>query len=291
MPLMFLATAHSAGGIGARHRQFLPTLMLMMEVVAVADDTVDRTAMRSGRASFPERFNECSAAPFVGALTALVCERARQCDERAFDLTRRFLVELFSLELWEHHHVYPARAEFEVWLEHRYRQAAIAVQIALDCALALAGKPPLPREVSRAFSSLCQDVDDIVNLVEYRERDGENDDLKMGIVTRPLLFAVRARSTLAGDVETLWAHHRGRARARFDRVDVDRDDARAIEQYVRIRDEIIAHGVPPAIREVLRDLRTCTDETPRELRKVMREMAAAFVDRLRRCELVDVTIR
>ena len=51
---------------------------------------------------------------------------------------------------------------------------------------------------------------------------------------------------------------------------------------------VIGSRVPPAIKEVLRDLRTCTEETPRELRRVMREMAAAFVDRLRRCERVEV---
>ncbi len=282
MPLMFLAMADAAGGIGPRHRHFLPTLMLMMEVVAVADDTVDRTPMRSGRASFPGHFDDCSAAPFVGALTALVCERARQCDERTFDLSRRFLIELFSLELWEHHHVYPTLEGFEEWLRHRYRQAAIAVEIALDAALALSQRPPLPREVSKAFARLCQDVDDIVNLVEYREGLGENDDLKMGIITRPLLFAVHARPALASDVATMWELCRAaRGKPGSDGAE------RAHRLYLAIRKQIIETGVPPAIREVLRDLRTCTDETPRELRKVMREMAAAFVDRLRRCELVD----
>lgn len=281
MPLMFLAMADAAGGIGPRHRQFLPTLMLMMEVVAVADDTVDRTPMRSGRASFPGRFDDCSSAPFVGALTALVCERARQCDEHAFDLSRRFLVELYSLELWEHHHVYPTLDGFGEWLERRYRQAAIAVEIALDAALSLCGKPLLPRSVSRAFASLCQDVDDIVNLVEYRESNGENDDLKMGIITRPLLFAVQARPALAADVMKMWQLHRATRQtpeAGFDEVHT---------RYLAIRSEIMETGVPTAVREVLRDLRTCTDETPRELRRVMREMAAAFVDRLRRCTPVE----
>jgi geranylgeranyl pyrophosphate synthase len=283
MPLMFLAMADAAGGIGPRHRQFLPTLMLMMEAVAVADDTVDRTPMRSGRASFPGRFDDCSSAPFVGALTALVCERARQCDERAFDLSRRFLVELFALELWEHQNVYPSHEGFEEWLRHRYRQAAIAVEIALDAALALSGHALLSREVSRAFASLCQDVDDIVNLVEYREGHGENDDLKMGIITRPLVFAVKARPALAREVASMWELYRAARRE----LHSTEHSSRAQALYLTIRAEIIETGVPPAVREVLRDLRTCTEETPRELRRVMREMAAAFVDRLRRCELVD----
>ncbi|MGZ3461033.1 MAG: hypothetical protein ACXU86_21300, partial [Archangium sp.] len=58
LPLMFLVMAEGSGGIQARHRRFLPIMMLSMEACAISDDTVDRTPMRSGRPSFPMRFGE-----------------------------------------------------------------------------------------------------------------------------------------------------------------------------------------------------------------------------------------
>jgi hypothetical protein len=64
LPLMFLATAEQHGGITERHRAYLPWYMLMMEVCAIIDDTVDRTPLRSGRDSFPERYSDAAAAAF-----------------------------------------------------------------------------------------------------------------------------------------------------------------------------------------------------------------------------------
>src|SRR5687767_11651478 len=71
IPLMFLSAAEASGGITPRHSDALPSLLLSMEVTAIADDTVDRTPMRSGRMSFPRRFGEASATPFTGALLML----------------------------------------------------------------------------------------------------------------------------------------------------------------------------------------------------------------------------
>jgi geranylgeranyl pyrophosphate synthase len=285
LPLLFLASADTTGGITMEHRRYLPVLMLAMEIVAIADDTVDRTPVRSGRPTFPARFGEGSSTPFAGALLAMVAERARRIDARIFDITMRFFVDLFANELWERQNLYPPPETFERWLDHRYRQSAAGAAFALNTALILNDRAPLPEEATERFGYVFQDVDDLVNLLEHRDAAGENDDIVMGMVTMPLLHALRCRPALVADLQALWEASRALGRASL--ADQPRErallDARGAEQYAPIRDAIITLGVPAVVERVLANASACVAASPPPLRGIMHEMTSTFADRLRRC--------
>ncbi|HEX8441602.1 hypothetical protein, partial [Archangium sp.] len=156
LPLMFLATAEASGGIQAKHRSFLPFMMLSMEAIAISDDTVDRTPMRSGRLSFPIHFSEASATPFVSTLGSLVAREAARIDPRLLDTTMNFFVELYACQLWERHHSYPTEDMFAQWLDNRYYQSVLGASIGLDTALLLNGHETMPMSVLEPFGRIFQ---------------------------------------------------------------------------------------------------------------------------------------
>lgn len=289
LPFMFLGTADAAGGIGPLHLEYLPGIMLTAEMLAVADDTVDRTPYRSDRPSFPMRFGDASALPFVGYLVTDSLARSRR-HPAVFDAIVRCYTEFFGLELWERQHTYPPPALLEVWLGNRYMQTIVVTEFILDSALLLSGRGRWPRPVIEAFSRIQQNVDDIVNIVELRDSDGENDDLQAGVVTRPLLLALAACPGLADDVEALWAQHRPLARAELSIAELHAQRGRlgraTLPLYRRIRAQIVHHGIAGTAREVLRDYHAAVQGSPPELRTFMRECAGTFVRRLRRCREV-----
>jgi hypothetical protein len=290
VPLMFLAAAEASGGISQRHIDALPSMLLSMEVTAIADDTVDRTPMRSGRMSFPRRFGDASATPFTGALLMLMAERAGNCPAEFVNATVRYGIELFSMFLWERQNTYPEQALFERWLEHRYAETRVATQYAIDSSFALNGRAPLPLAAVENFSYIFQDVDDIVGLLERRDQQGENDDLQMGIITRPLLLTLARRPELAGSVEQLWAHYRPLLQSSL--IEFQQRHAEVAERtrqlHDRIREAMLEIGVPETVRRMVGDVRRCVQETPAPVRPFVRELALSVVDRLRRCEREDL---
>lgn len=291
LPLMYLATAETAGGITESHVRYLPTIMLMAEFCAVADDTIDRTPKRSSRSTFAARYGDASAVPMGFALSSLVLDRSRD-DPRLFDCALRFIMRFAGLELWERTNLYPKRALYGEWLEHRYLQAHIATGYALDSALVMSTGERWPDGSVATFARIGQDVDDIVNIVEYRDLDGENDDLQCGIVTRPLVLAIRAVPSLAGDVEELWSHYRPLHDLQLSLLDLHArrsETARATSDlYAHVRRTIIEQGVPLAVRECLSEFKASVRETPPLLRPLMRDLTSAFLDRLRRCDYAEL---
>ncbi|PTL78258.1 polyprenyl synthetase family protein [Vitiosangium sp. GDMCC 1.1324] len=291
LPLMFLTTAEASGGIQASHREFLPIFMLSMEACAILDDTVDRTPMRSGRPTFPMRFGEASTTPFVSTLIALVAREAARVDPRLLDATMRLFVELHSLQLWERHHIYPTEDLFERWLENRYRENTVGVAFGLDTALLLNGREPSPLAVQEPFGRIFQDVDDIVNILEDRGSEGENDDVLMGAVTRPLLLALERYPSLRGDLSALWETCRAKAAGtsvrELHRVTVH--SHATLEKLLRpIRQAILEVGVRGTVAQVLSDYRTCVTAAPPEIRPAIQEMTSTWVDRLRRCKGIEL---
>jgi hypothetical protein len=286
LPLMFLATAEASGGIGDAHRRFLPVLMLSMEACAITDDTVDRTPMRSGRPTFAMRFGEASSTPFVTALTALVTSESARIDPRLLDVATRFFVELSSRQLWERHNPYPAEEHFARWLDNRYRESELGVAFGLDPALLLNGREPFPASVPEAFGRMFQDVDDIVNVLEDRGAEGENDDLLMGAVTKPLRLALEAHPSLRANLAELWASCRATANASAAELHREPADSRAAREALArpIREAILDVGVPGTVEHVLADYRQAVASAPPDLRMVVKEMTVTWVDRLKRCK-------
>jgi hypothetical protein len=291
LPLMFLATAEAAGGIQAAHRGFLPVMMLSMEACAISDDTVDRTPMRSGRPTFPMRFGEASTTPFVSTLIALVAQGAARIDPRLLEVSMNFFVELDACQLWERHNLYPTEELFDQWLDNRYRQSVLGARFGIDPALILHGRECTPDAVLEPFGRIFQDVDDIVNIFEDRSSEGENDDLLMGAVTRPLLLALDKYPSLRADLSSLWATCRAKAAGttvrEMHRVSVH--SRKTLQRLSRsIRQAILEVGVSSTVTCVLADYRTCVTSAPPELRPVIQEMACTWVDRLRRCKGVEL---
>ncbi|HEX5747118.1 MAG TPA: TIGR00730 family Rossman fold protein [Archangium sp.] len=286
IPLMFLAAAEASGGITPRHIDALPAMLLSMEVTAIADDTVDRTPMRSGRMSFPRRFGEASATPFTGALLMLMAQHARRCSPEFSDALLQYVLRIFSMFLWERQNTYPEQATFEHWLSQRYAATGVATAFAIDSALALNGRAPLPGTVVDRFSYIFQDVDDVVGLLERRDEQGENDDLQMGIVTRPLLLSIGQRPELGALVEQLWKEYRplhGASLMEFQQQHAEICD-RTRFLHDRLRQAMLEIGVPAAARCMLEDLRVCLEETPAAIRPFLRELTLSIIDRLHRCE-------
>lgn len=286
IPLMFLAAAEASGGITQRHIDALPALLLSMEASAVVDDTVDRTPMRSGRMSFARRFGEGSATPFASVLLMLIIEQARNCPPEFLDATVRYILQLFSLFLWERQNTYPEPAMFDHWLGNRYAASRIAVQYTIDSAFGLNGRPPMPLAAIDHFVYIFQDVDDIVSLLERRDEQGENDDLEMGIVTRPLLLTLARDPQLIQNVDQLWQEYRPLHRVSLLEFQERHAEvaARTKSQHQRLRDAMLEVGVPEAVQCMVSDLRRCVEETPAPVRPFMRELTLSFLDRLRRCE-------
>jgi hypothetical protein len=291
LPFMFLASAEAAGGVTQRHADYVSTILLMCELMAVSDDTVDRTPTRSGRPSFPAHFGDGSALPFAASLVTMTLEASR-AEPKVFAALADYYVEFYGLELWEREHLYPERPLFDAWLENRYGQTVVVTEFMLSSALLFHGRDRWPRAAVAALSRIEQDVDDLVNLVEYRAGDGENDDLQSGVVTRALIVAIAESPALAGEVRELWRRYEpiragepsiGEMSARHARVGRETEAL-----YARVRAGILRHGVPGTVAGILADYRAAVRATPLELRPFMRELAATFVRRLRRLRPVDL---
>ncbi len=197
LPLKFLAIAEQHGGITQRHRDYLPWYVLAMEVVALLDDTVDHTPYRSHRMTYTRRFGECSAAAMAGYLMNITLEQTARTAPEVLPMVVRFFETLCSLEVWELHSRYPNIDDdvLERWLDNRYEMATDVYVHSFNSALRLHGLEELQRDACKHFAALSQGVDDLVGIVEARENIGENDDLKMGIVTFPLVAALRSELT------------------------------------------------------------------------------------------------
>jgi hypothetical protein len=290
LPLMFLATAEASGGIKPTHQAYLPFMMLSMEAIAISDDTIDRTPMRSGRPSFPIHFSEASATPFVSTLVALVARESARIDPRLLDGAMNSIIDLFSCQLWERDHAYPTENQYEQWLDNRYLQSVLGASIGLDTALMLNDRPAMPLSVLEPFGRIFQDVDDIVNIVENRWTEGENDDLLMGAVTKPLLIALDKYPALRADVSALWEVCRATACATVSEVYREPAHSHAILAKLAspVRQAIVEVGVRGTTAQVLSDYRACVAATPPEFRPVIQELTFTWVDRLRRCKGADL---
>jgi len=275
-PLMFLAMAESQGGITARHRSYLPAFLLMVELIGILDDTVDHTPYRSGRLTYWRRFGAPSAAPFSIFLFNAALEQTRREAPELVPIVTRMFQDICAAEVWEHDSRYPAvdPATLATWLARHYDAVPAAIAHSLDSALVLHGRGPLDHVVHARFAELQQDVDDIVNFVEHRERDGENDDLKMGIVTYPLLATVRSSPDAAEALEAFWAPRRITGET------TTGDEA----LYARLAGEIERIGIPATLQKIAVDANEAIAAASPAARPCVADLVWTFVERLCRVE-------
>jgi len=283
LPLIFLAVADESGGITPAHEEYLPVLMLAMEACALMDDTVDRTRMRSDRPTFPETFGDVSSTPMLAVLLGVIFQETQRIDPHILgDLGQLFTV-LGALELWEYHHRYPSdSATLSAWLDQRYAQVTPAVTYAFNAALRLNQQADIPPQVAQAFAEIFQDVDDIVNIQEQRQLLGEHDDLKMGMVTHPLVSSLRVPAVRSGLID-LWAVYRSlQFLPRHELTSQVRrlDELPPLQAtYTAVRRLIEQIGIPATLEKIQQDAASCVDAAPAELKPLMQELVAAFIQR------------
>jgi geranylgeranyl pyrophosphate synthase len=283
LPMVFLATADHLGGVTDRHRRYLPTYMLTMELAAMLDDTVDRTAYRSGRVTYHHRYGTRSATAFSCYLLNTVLLETAKVAPEVVSLVTDLFGQLCALETWECHARYPDPTPdvCSPWLRLHYDEVTPAVAHGLDAALFLHGKGRLPAEVSTRFSHIMQDVDDVVNLVERREQAGENDDIKMGIVTYPLLTVLRDDPRMVDRARFVWRRYREAAEAEDLTEAFRKADQDAAPDYAPLVEAMRRVGVPATVEKIVADAEACVLAAPEELQPCIREIVLSFVDRLR----------
>lgn len=269
LPLMHLSLAESLGGITQRHEDYLPWQMLAMELIALYDDTVDATPQRSERPTYFARYGATSAAALSGFLQSTLFAKTARIAPSLLPLLARMFETLCALEVWEYHSRYPeiSPASFAAWIRHRYDVVGPVNAYTLDSALMLHGEEPIPFEVHVRFGELAQDVDDIVNIVEAREQRGENDDLKMGIVTYPLLATLTADPSSEELIRAVWSHPSG----------VGSND----RAHRALLERIVRYGVPPTIDKMIADAESAIEATPHHLKSALAAFNFSFLDRLR----------
>jgi geranylgeranyl pyrophosphate synthase len=270
LPLMYLSLADHLGGITARHRRYLPWQMLAMEIMAVYDDAIDHTPFRSGLPTYQARYGPASAAAFGGFLYSVLVEATAAYAPKLLPLLTETFGTLCSLEVWEHQSRYPdiSTPSFAAWIRRRNTMAIQVYSYSLDSALLLHGAERLPPEALVRLGDVGQDVDDLVNIVEEREKNGENDDLKMGIVTYPLLATLEAEPAARELIEEAW------------RADFHEDD-QARSAYRALVDLILRRGVKPTIDKMITDAEVSVAATPPHLRPCMMAFNYGFMNRLR----------
>jgi geranylgeranyl pyrophosphate synthase len=274
LPLMYLYVAEATGEIRESHRSFLPVTMLAMEAAAVADDTVDGSATRSGEPTFPARWGVPSSAPCMALLTSMIAQKTARSFATLVEPTMALISNLAAAELQELRERYPCRADFDAAMQTRYRQAHEGVLFGFRAALLLAGHTEVPTQGAELLGRITQDVDDLINLLERREEQGEGNDLKNGTVTAALIEAVDRNPDLANDIEQVW---RPRESHNADPGD---------PTFPRILHCVVELGAP-AVRRRLDTLSVaCAGATPTPMRPLMRQLAADFVARADQCQIL-----
>lgn len=285
LPLKYLAIADWHGGISQKHLDYLPWYVLAMEVVALLDDTVDHTPFRSHQMTYARRYGESSAAAMGAYLMSITLERTAKTAPEVLPMVSRFFETLCSLEVWELHSRYPVINDqvLDDWLDHRYEMATDVYVHSFNSALRIHGLEEMSREACKHFAAMSQGVDDLVGIVEARENIGENDDLKMGIVTYPLVATLRAEPRAIAALERVWEpcrQLRSEAMQRhLDELESCLDRTRPEQK--QLLTWISQHAVRATVDEVLRRALLLEQHTPDYLRDSVGLVAGSYVDRLR----------
>ena len=268
LPLLYLSLAEQLGGITPAHQRALPVIMLTMEAVAVMDDTVDIASRRSERATVPARFGVTQATPIATSLTATIAELAVEIDPRLVQPTMNFLRELGALQIWEVEHSYPEQAEWDEWMQQRYRQGQIATEFALNLALMYHHQAPFPATPAYFFAQIMQDVDDVVGLLEQRVQFGEGCDLQRGRVIAPLADACDNNIQLASLISQLWRKKQALL------AESNQTTFQQLNQHV------LEAGLATTLDRLTQIAIACEEQTPPALQAWMHDVICTFMARL-----------
>lgn len=281
-PLMYLHLADATGGVSARHRAHLPLQMLAMELIALYDDTVDYTPVRSGSPTYTGRHGAVPATVLAGVVQSTLAQHTlADFPELAPILTRMF-ENLCARELWEHGARYPhvSDASIESWIRCRNDAVPPVLSFSLDGALILHGLETVPEDVHTRFGDLQQDIDDLINIVDDRESAGENDDIKMGIPCYALLATLRAEPSAARLLDEIWRPLRTIPQASPE-AELARREPRLVAHHRELVELVVRHGIGATVEKVIADAEAVVAGAPAHVRPSMHAFAFSMVDRLR----------
>jgi hypothetical protein len=284
-PVMYLHLADATGGVTPRHRAYLPFQMLTMELLGLYDDTIDYTPVRSGKPTFTATYGEAPAAVLAGFVLSTLARYTTDVAPEISPMLIDMFENLCAHELWEHEARYPEVSDeaISAWLRHRNDAIPPVISYALDGALSLHGLGRIPRAAHVYFGDLQQDVDDLINIVEEREAVGENDDIKMGIPSYPLLATLRAEPAAARLLDQLWAPYRNLPKSTR-AAQIARDHATMAPVHRELVDLIRRHGLGATVEKVIADAEAAVASAPEYSRSCLREYAFSVVDRLRQVD-------
>jgi hypothetical protein len=295
LALMHLALADELGGVNEYDRAYLPWNILLWEHCAILDDTLDRTPYRSGRKTYVHEFGEPSSTAMVNYLFSLVVGRSAEVSTALIPLISDYYCTFSSLLVYEFHSRYPAATvpACERWLKLHYDAMVSALELTFNGPLALRGLPFMPRKALQHASEIMQDVDDLVNFLEQRERAGENDDIKLGNVSHALLHALRSHDATAPALEALWRLYRRIPQRSLDGfwAAYAQCGAETVPEYEAIASLVNQHGVLATANKVIEDARACVRATPEPLRRCMGEIVGSFIGRLRSVDALPPSSR
>jgi geranylgeranyl pyrophosphate synthase len=295
VPLMHLALADTLGGVGDQDRAYLPWNILAMEYSAILDDTVDRTPYRSGGKTYVHRFGEASSTAMTNYVFSLLLARAAEISRDLIPVVTDYVSTFSSHLVWELHSRYPPATipACERWMKLRYEAVTSAVDFTFNGVLALRGMPSMRPEVCARLGEVTQDIDDLVNFLDQRERAGENDDIKMGIMSNALLHTLRSNDTAASALEALWEPYRRIPATSLDRFweAHAKCSAETATQYEALATLVTEHGVLATAHKIVDDARACVLSAPEPFRPCICEIVDAFVARLHRLDALPQSSR
>lgn len=289
--VMFLEVAEETGGIKKGHLDYLPLLIIILELMGIADDSIDRTIMRSNRMSCVKKYGDGTTLAFTGSLMTMLFSESRKYDSKLFDQLVICLSQIFFSWVWESQNVYPKPSLFKHYVNYRYKQGWAFADFVFNASLIINKKPILPLGTASPnyrINKVAQDVDDVVNIAEFRANRGENDDLLMGIMTRPTMVAIKEEPHLLAEILELWSHFRDLIKSKPSVDELHKRHAEITRQvlpdYQKIRNVILEKGIPKVITTLLKEYHEAVKSSPPHVRRSINEIGYAYIDRLSRID-------